>query len=169
LNNEDETHRALEWLIERTRVIDCVVRFANAFDRKDWDALRSCLADRVETDYSAFRGTLPSVESAETYVESRRRALGNLHTLHVSTNHVVEIAEGRATCWSAYQIYRVDPNLQSGENRLDTAGNYEHELVWASDGWRIQGIRQSVVVFEGNQEIHSGLRKRLESPEGPTT
>jgi len=61
-----------------------IARFANAFDLKAWDALEACLADSLATDYSDLRGTAPEVMSRQRFVETRRTALDQLQTHHLS-------------------------------------------------------------------------------------
>lgn len=146
-------------LADRAAVVDTVIAFANAFDAQDWQTLRRCLADEVHTDYSQFRGEAPAVVSADAYVAARQQGLAGLRTLHISTNHQVQIDGDRAECGSAYRIYRVDPQGRAGENRLDTAGRYEHALVRTAAGWRICAIRQTVVLQTGNPAIHGALRR----------
>jgi hypothetical protein len=40
----------IDWIIERTKIIDIVVGFANAMDNKDWQKLRSYLAEEIKID-----------------------------------------------------------------------------------------------------------------------
>jgi hypothetical protein len=145
-------------LVDRTAVIERIVRFANSFDAKDWGVLRSCLVENIATDYSQFRGEPPRRMAADEYVASRRQTLAGLRTLHISTNHDVRITGDNAVCWSAYRIYRLDPTREAGENSLDTAGNYEHGLLRTDRGWKISRIRQTVVMQRGNPRIHGALR-----------
>lgn len=160
--SNNEQHR---WLLDRTEIIERVVQFANAFDTKDWRTLRACLTERIETDYSQFRGEAPFTLDAEAYVLARQEGLAGLRTLHISTNHDVRIAGDTAVCRSAYRIYRLDPSRNPGENRFDTGGNYEHGLIRTADGWRINRIRQTVVVQEGNAQVHGAFRKNDRSAE----
>ena len=139
-------------------VTDVIVGLANALDAKDWRALRSYLAPELEVDYSEFRGEAPCRMSAEAYVEARRQGLGDLKTLHLSTNHQVTLAGDQAACVSAYRIYRLDPRGEPGQNRLDTAGQYRHRLVRIGDAWRVTHIAQTVVLLEGNRAIHGAFR-----------
>ncbi len=148
----------IRWVIERARVIDVIVGFANAMDAKDWQKLRTSLADEVDIDYSAFRGEAPRLVTAEEYVKQRVDGLAGLLTLHISTNHEVTILGDCASCQSAYRIYRLDPTRESGQSRLDTAGNYIHRLVQADGYWRINGIKQTVVLQSGNRQVHGALR-----------
>jgi hypothetical protein len=146
-------------IVERAAVINAIVGFANAIDAKDWDKLRSHLADEIDIDYSDFRGETPRRITAEEYIKQRVEGLAGLLTLHVSTNHEVTIHHNTAKCQSAYQIYRIDPSRQAGENRLDTAGNYFHSLIQTTDGhWLIDGIKQTVVIVSGNPQVHGALR-----------
>lgn len=150
----------VQWLIDRTQIIETITTFANAIDRKDWQKLRDLLTDKLEIDYSDFRGEAPRQISADEYVKQRSSSLSHLKTLHISTNHEVVIQANRAECRSAYQIYRLDPNREAGANRLDTAGNYVHQLIRVGDRWRISAITQTVVVMSGDREVHGAFRSQ---------
>ena len=137
MNSRDQHLRRL---VDRVDIIDTIVRFANAFDSKDWEALRSCLADEIEADYSQFRGDPPARMDADSYVAARQTGLEGLHTAHITTNHSVTVEGDTATCRSAYQIYRIVPRMQGSENRLDTVGHYEHDLARTDAGWCITSL-----------------------------
>jgi len=141
-------------LLDRDAVRDLVVRFANAFDLKDWSALRACLAAEIFVDYSAFRGEPPATVTADSYVAARASALSALKTQHLSTNHQVTLAGDRAECFSAFVIHRIAP--ASGDF-LDTAGHYWHGCARTPDGWRIDRIRQTVLWTRGNPAIHGAF------------
>ena len=145
-------------IIDRTAVMNTIIGFANAFDAKDWQKMRSYLTDEIDIDYSEFRNETPRRITAEEYIKQRVEGLAGLRTLHVSTNHEVTINNNTAECQSAYQIYRLDPSRES-QNRFDTAGNYFHSLIQTTDGlWLIDGIKQTVVIVTGNPQIHGALR-----------
>lgn len=148
----------LKWLIDRTQIIETIATFANTIDQKNWQKLRDLLTDELEIDYSDFRGEAPRQISADEFVQQRSSSLSHLKTLHISTNHEVTIQANRAECRSAYQIYRLDPNREAGSNRLDTAGNYVHQLIQVGDRWRIGVITQTVVVISGDREVHGAFR-----------
>ncbi len=152
------TEASFQLLVDRAAITDTIVGAANAFDTQDWERLRACLSDELRTDYSDFRGEPPSTVSADAYVEARRNGLRGLNTLHISTNHEIRIEGDSAKCRSAYRIYRIDPARAPGENRLDTAGHYDHELVRAAGGWRICSITQTVVLREGVPGVHGAFR-----------
>jgi Scytalone dehydratase len=96
---------AIQWVIERSKIIDVIVGIANAMDDKNWQRLRKYLADEIYIDYSEFRGQLPQQMAAEAYVQQRVEGLTGLKTLHISTNHEVAIDKEYAQCRSAYRIY----------------------------------------------------------------
>ncbi|MCW6049822.1 nuclear transport factor 2 family protein [Microcoleus sp. A2-C5] len=148
----------IRWIVNRAAVIDAIVAFANAIDAKDWDKLRSHLADEIDIDYSDFRSETPRRVTAEAYIKQRVEGLAGLQTLHVSTNQEVTLNNDTAKCQSAYQIYRLDPTRKLGENRLDTAGNYFHSLIQTDGHWLIDGIKQTVVILSGNPQVHGALR-----------
>lgn len=150
--------RDIRWIIDRAAVVDTIVAFANAFDAKDWQKVRSHLADEIDIDYSEFRSETPRRVTAEAYIKQRVEGLAGLRTLHVSTNHEVTIHNNTAKCQSAYQIYRLDPSREAGQNRLDTAGNYFHSLIQTDGHWLINGIKQTVVIVSGNSQVHGALR-----------
>ncbi len=144
-------------IIDRAAIVDTIISFANAFDAKDWQKVRSYLADEIDIDYSEFRSETPRRVTAEEYIKQRIEGLAGLRTLHVSTNHEVTINNNTAKCQSAYQIYRLDPTRES-QNRLDTAGNYFHSLIQIDKHWLIAGIKQTVVIVSGNPQVHGALR-----------
>ena len=72
----------IHWIIDRAAVIDTIVAVANAFDAKDWQKLRSHLADEIDIDYSEFRGEPPRRVTAEEYIQQRVENLAGLRTLH---------------------------------------------------------------------------------------
>lgn len=148
----------INWMIQRTKIIDTIVGVANAIDDKNWQKLRSHLANEIHIDYFEFRGEPPRQITAEEYIQQRVNALTGLQILHISTNHEVTITGNYAECKSAYRIYRLNPNRESGKNRLDTAGNYIHQLTQIDGYWRITAIKQTVVVIAGNHQVHGALR-----------
>jgi hypothetical protein len=149
---------AIQWVIERSKIIDVIVGIANAMDDKNWQRLRKYLADEIYIDYSEFRGQLPQQMAAEVYVQQRVEGLTGLKTLHISTNHEVAIDKEYAQCRSAYRIYRFDRTCEPGQDRLDTAGNYEYQLIQVEREWQVSAIKQTVVMMSGNRRVHQGLR-----------
>ena len=102
----------------------------------------------------------PRRVTAEEYIKQRIEGLTGLRTLHVSTNHEVTLRRDAAKCKSVYRIYRLDPTRKSEQNRLDTGGNYFHQLIQTDGNWLITGIKQTVVIISGNTQVHGVFRDR---------
>lgn len=127
-------------------------------DTKDWQKLQAYLANEVDIDYSEFRGEAPRRLTAQDCVQQRIKGLTGLKTLHISTNHEIILQEKTAQCKSAYRIYRIAPTREPGQERLDKAGNYFHQLVKVDRDWQIKSIKQTVIIINGNPQVHGALR-----------
>ncbi len=147
---------SLQLLLDRAEITDTVLRFARAFDIKDWDLLRTCLTDEIETDYSDFRGEPPGNLKADEYVTSRSSTLQDVKTQHLSTNHLITIDGDEAICISNAVIYR---SLIDRDERYDTYGYYTHTLQKTTEGWKISKIKQTVYWNVGNPLVHGKNRK----------
>lgn len=150
----NETEK-VNWLYDKEKIIETVLRFSYAMDVKNWEMLRKCLADEIYVDYSDFRGDPPKFISADEFVNLRVKGLENLKTQHLSTNHLVEINDEKAECVSNFLIHRIN---SSGES-LDMAGHYIHHLQFENNVWLIKQIKQKVLWLRGNKEIHGAFHK----------
>lgn len=152
----------LQALVDRQAIVDTVVRYAWALDRKDWDLARACFADEVEADYGDLRGRPPERITAEEFVRLRREALASLATHHLSANHLVSIEGDRATCVSAFLIHRLAPAPDEAPSEVprtfDSLGHYVHGLVRGPGGWRIARVTQTVAWNRGDPALHPGAR-----------
>jgi ketosteroid isomerase-like protein len=151
----------LQSLLDRAEISDIILNFARAFDIKDWDLMRVCLMDEIETDYTDFRDEPPAIVKADDYVASRRNSLDDVKTQHLSTNHMITINGDEAVCLSNAVIYRSLPN-EAGTyegNHYDTHGTYTHTLRKTAQGWKISKIKQTVYWSIGNPLVHGKNRK----------
>ena len=155
-----EDHILLEAqnLIARDEIRATIIRFATSLDLKDWRQCRSCFIDQIYTDYSDLRGDPPAIINADDFVELRRRALSNLLTHHVSTNHSIELNGDEATCISSMVIYRCVPDDPDGTS-FDTHCIYTHRLVRTRDGWKISKVKQQILWNTGDARIHAGANR----------
>jgi hypothetical protein len=151
----------LQSLIDRAEITDIILNFARAFDIKDWDLMRDCLTDEIETDYSDFRDEPPNIVKADDYVASRRASLSDVRTQHLSTNHLITINDDEAVCISNAVIYRYLPNDAGTheDSHYDTHGAYTHTLRKTPQGWKISKIKQTVYWSIGNPLVHGKNRK----------
>ncbi len=57
-----------------TSISNTLFKFANSFDMKDWQGLKSTLTDSVDCEYQDFRGKSEAC-SSESFVAARKEAL----------------------------------------------------------------------------------------------
>jgi 3-phenylpropionate/cinnamic acid dioxygenase small subunit len=144
-------------LAARQQIHDLLCRFMLAFDDKDWDLLRTCLADIVRCDYSSLRGTPPGEEAADAYVARRREALSPLAMQHSFSNLLVEVHGDHARARCNFTIHRFAPDFDGTPRTFfHTYGHYRFELSRAQGGFRIRAITQVVLQNHGNPAIHRG-------------
>ena len=136
-------------------VFRLISRFANCFDIKAWDDLKSCLSESIYTDYSDLRGTPPEVLTAERFVELRREALQELRTHHLAGNYEIQLDGEDGTVRISMAIYRKD---SSGEV-FNTHCVYLLGVEKISGSWRISSIVQRVLWSDGTPIIHKGIIK----------
>lgn len=139
---------------DREAIREVVSQFFLAFDAADWAGLRACLSDQITVDYADLRGEPPRSLPADEYVAARKEGLAGLQTLHAATNHVVAVDGDQADCACSALIQR---SAADGAT-FDTAARYDFQLRRGSDGWRIDGIRQSVLWNRGDPRVHGALR-----------
>lgn len=132
-----------------------IARFANSFDRKGWDVLARCLANRLYTDYSDLRGTPPETLTRERFVELRRHALQDLQTHHLSGNLELQIDGTHAEARVSFVIYR---RTTEGVV-LNTHCLYTFGLKKQGADWLIASIVQKVLWNEGETSIHTGIAR----------
>jgi SnoaL-like protein len=152
-----QTEREAQNLIARDEIRATIIRFATSLDLKEWRQCRSCFIDQIHTDYSALRGDPPAIVNADDFVELRRRALSDLLTHHVSTNHSIELNGDEAICVSGMVIYRRVPGDADG-TAFDTHCIYTHTLVRTPDGWKISKVKQQILWNTGDARIHAGAK-----------
>lgn len=134
---------------------ELVARFANSFDLKEWDRLGQCLADTLYTDYSELRGTPPETMSRDKFVQLRRSALQELQTHHLAGNLEIDLTGRSANLRVSMVIYR----RNQARETLNTHCLYFMRAEQGQYGWRINSIRQKVLMGDGQTEIHKGIVK----------
>ncbi|MBA3536569.1 MAG: nuclear transport factor 2 family protein [Tatlockia sp.] len=135
-------------------ISNLLFKFANSFDTKDWDGLKSTLMDHVECDYQDLREKTDTCSKTE-YVNSRKEALGHLKTQHLFSNLEIMSEEKCSYCRLSAIIYRQDSNGK----KFDSHVIYSFELSKSSNNeWKIQKIKQCVLWSEGDSTIHKGVK-----------
>lgn len=146
-------------VVERANIINAIHRFLLSVDTRDYAAMRTCLTDEINFDYSALFGTsMPS--KADELVERVRADHTELRSVqHSVTNHYVTIDDAAAQCCVNFQAQHFLPNDQ-GSNLWTLGGRYVYHLVRTQAGWKIQGCVISVSWTEGNLYIFDLARQQ---------
>lgn len=155
----EQGDNTLQWLKDKSEIVDTVLRFFYAMDFQNWALLRNCLAETLDIDYTALRGEPRQFIFADDFVASRAKDLLGLATQHISSNHLVSINAEGAECTSSFLIHRIDQAKSKEKNSFDSAGFYTHGLVQSPTGWVIHSIRQTIIWNRGDPNIHGAFRR----------
>jgi SnoaL-like domain len=144
---DDQT---LQRLADRAAITDVVTGFAVALDTRNWELLRSCLADSVEVDYPDSVGV--ATFAADDLVTTAQRFFGQLDaTLHVSANHHIVIDGDRAACVST--LLAAHFLASAGDQPIQRQVGYYTNHLERHDGWRIRRTEQHQSWTEGNPDV----------------
>jgi hypothetical protein len=153
----------IQHLEDRQAIIDVVIRYCVAVDRRDWAMFADCFASTVVRDSGEV--------SREEFVAIVEGALpGFRSTQHLSTNHVVTFDPGdpdRATCDSDMYAQHFLEESAGGTYYLLRA-RYSDLMTRTANGWKIQAITTTNRWEEGNRNAvaEATERVRRRSPSG---
>ena len=129
------TDEMVAWLVDRAEISDLLHRFAQALDRRDWDAYEANFADDGELilPWGGHKGRV----GMAAYVS---RDLGRFAaTHHISANHQVSVTGDTATSRSYLQAVHV---LRPGDpaSHFDVGGWYDNDYRRTAEGWRLTRV-----------------------------
>jgi hypothetical protein len=145
----------VEELFEKQAVVEAITRLFVATDRRDWPALRDCLAAEVDFDMSSLGAGPSRRRAAAEIVADWTAGLAPLEAIHHQAgNFLVDVTGERATafCYGIAIHYLPNP---SGRNTRTFVGSYDFELARDPAGWRITAFRFEKKYVEGNLELES--------------
>jgi len=146
----------IQRLEDRQAIIDVVIRYCVAVDRRDWGMFADCFASTVSLDsgevtreefVAVVQGTLPGFRS----------------TQHLSSNHVVTFDPGdpdRATCDSDMYAQHFLDESEGGTYYLLRA-RYSDLMTRTADGWKIRAITTTNRWEEGNLNAVAEATERV--------
>ena len=143
--------------MDEIKIQQAIHRFANSFDVKDWQGLEDCFTEKIYTNYSDLRGTLPETIDAKHYVHLRQEALSKLKTHHLCGNHEIELKGDKALCKTSMVIYR---SGASEQENFTTHCLYIFNLQKINSAWKITGIIQKVFWNEDDPSIQQGAKQK---------
>lgn len=142
----------LQQVTLRANIINTIHRFLFSVDTRDYAAMRSCLTDEVNFDYSALFGTSMPSKADELVERVRADHTGLRSVQHIVTNHYVTINGDVTQCSVNFQAQHFLPNDQ-GSNLWTLGGRYVYCLVRTQAGWKVQGCVISISWTDGNLQI----------------
>jgi len=147
VNNSD-----IQRLIDQSDIIRTLNRFVLSIDTRDYTAMRDCLTDKINFDYSALFGTImPS--SADKLVEDVRKNHAGFRAIqHLTANHVVTVDGDKATCTANFAAQHFLPN-DCGGNLWAVGGRYDYQLMRTQKSWQIYGCTIHVSWTDSNLQL----------------
>lgn len=127
---------ALQRLADRIELEDLVIRYANAIDRRDFDALDAVFLPDAHIDYRAMGGIEGDYPAIKAWLP---QALGSFPSyMHLVGNFDFRIdgdaATGRIACFNPMVV----PDPQGGDAETMFLGLwYVDDYRRTADGWRI--------------------------------
>nr|WP_269327573.1 nuclear transport factor 2 family protein [Kineosporia mesophila] len=135
----------IQRLEDRAAIVDVVISYATAIDRRDWNTWSSLFTDQVHVDFS--EAGMPAADfPREQFVGFARQGLDIWPaTQHLSPNHQVVINGDEAVCYSAMYAQH---HTEQGDYVM--RGSYDNHLVRTAGGWKIARLVQHLSWLEGD-------------------
>jgi ketosteroid isomerase-like protein len=129
-------------------IVQLIQRYAHAVDRRDWNAVHSCLEPDAVADYGAG----PIVGSAAIVAEIERVESRFLATHHFLAAPLVT-SEGTVVRASSYAIATHVSGSGGASTYFRVGSRYDDVLGRGGEGWRIS--RRSAEIFwsEGSSPV----------------
>ncbi|HWR25614.1 MAG TPA: nuclear transport factor 2 family protein [Methanosarcina sp.] len=145
---EDE----LKQLLDERDIINIVNSIGIYADRHNWDKLSQAFAFEVLLDYSSMGAPAEKLKPPEIITRWKALLPGFKMTQHVITNHRVTITGDEAECFSYVVATHYLPN-PSAKNIWLVMGYYEHHLIRTSAGWKIDRMKLTATLIDGNTQL----------------
>ena len=128
---------AMQRLLDESDIRDLVHRYAESIDRRRWDALQTCFAETIETDFTAagikevFRGP------GKAWIDGMKAGnLGMDSTLHQISNARIQVNGDIASGSSTFHVTNLLAN-PAGDSHYIVSGFYDYGFRRIDGTWRI--------------------------------
>jgi hypothetical protein len=123
-----------------------------AVDQKNWSLARSLFTDEITVDFSSLTGAPPAKIPADALVDAWSANLGPEKTSHHQRGQALVAIEGdRATVYS--QGYAWNKLEGNGDPLWEVWGNYTHQLVKTTNGWKVTAMTFEMTHERGNMWV----------------
>lgn len=141
-------------------VFDLSVRYAEAIDRRDWDALEQVFAPQVTVDFSSFaKAPAPAapVDGSAWVAVVRRTIDGFVSTQHLIGNQRITVESADSAKYTAY----VQAQHWMDRDRWYLVGGWYQNRARQIDGnWRIEAITFNQTWDAGDRGLLREVTKR---------
>lgn len=129
---------SLQELSDRIEIEDLVKEYSHVVDRREFDRFRDLFTADAHIDYSAFNGSVGSLEETITFLKAAVTPELFPNCQHLISNIQVDLqgdrASGRVMCFNPMEMA-----LAEGETHVFMLGLwYLDEYTRTPAGWRIQ-------------------------------
>ncbi len=148
--------------IDHNAVISVINKIGTAADMNDWQAVKASFADEVYLDYTSMSGGEPATLTPEQIVTAWRKFLPGFElTKHTITNHDVTIKGDAAECFAYVSALHFIDGAKGGET-WTVHGFYNSHLVKTTAGWKVDAMKFTKTLIEGNLKLPVIAQKRVQ-------
>jgi 3-phenylpropionate/cinnamic acid dioxygenase small subunit len=127
---------------DHDEIVDVLIRYATAIDRRDWSLFRSCFTAYCTSDYGF--GTWSDLDGLTNFMAEFHAPLGL--TMHRITNPVTDVDGDTA---SARSYLHALLTFAAPDAYYEALGIYDDRLVHTDEGWKISHRTYTAVRHRG--------------------
>ncbi|HZG29414.1 MAG TPA: nuclear transport factor 2 family protein [Ensifer sp.] len=135
---------AVQELLDREAIRDCLYRYCRGVDRADEAALRSAYWEDATDRHGPYQGT------AAGFIEWALKSLpGFERSIHQITNVLIEFQPGGAAVESQFTAYQRAPNAAGVMQQFLLMGRYADWFEKRGEEWR---VKRRTVIYDWVEE-----------------
>ena len=154
----------LSWLLDRTRIVEVISRYAAGLDARDWELWRSVFPEETVFDLSSWNDVPGRLLNTDRVVAAQARMFAELSvTQHFITNHRVEITGDSARVLAHMRAeHWIDTTDEDQCARYTMFGYYDDDLIRTPDGWKISRMQLRVTRTQGDRWVMEEAQRRMQ-------
>lgn len=143
---------ALERLVAKSEIGDCLKRYARGVDRRDWAMVRACFHEDAIDHHGEFRGTR---EEFVAWVSARHEGIP--FAMHYLLNCLIEFDSDKSAAVETY-FWAIQRREMRGENGqvegtdFEVFGRYVDRFERRDGAWRVADRK---VVYDSTRQLPS--------------
>jgi len=145
-------NHGLQHLLDERDIVNAVNSIFVESDRRHWEAVAEAFATKVVLDYASMGAQVETLTPTDIVTRWKALLPGFTMTQHVITNHRVTLNDDTAACFSYGDALHYLPNT-SGQDTWRVMGYYDHHLVKTVQGWKVDQMKFTVTLIEGNHDL----------------